>query len=95
MKILDEKLTKRSYNSKKEKQKEDKIKNLNINTQQIVYTARQLADALPGISYPRIRQLIAEGKIRTIPAGAFDSRWEVIPHVTLMEDLMNLVEKYN
>lgn len=92
---LDEKLTKRNYNVKKEKQKEEKIRSLNIATNQIVYTARQLAEAMPGISYPRIQQLIKEGKIRTIPAGAFDARWEVIPHVTLMQDLVNLVEKYN
>lgn len=61
----------------------------------LIYTAKSLSDAMPGISYERVQKLISEKKIRTIPAGVFNARWEVIPVNTLMEDLKNLIEKYN
>lgn len=85
--MIDERLIKRNYR----KQNKDNEETVQIHSHQLVYTARQLAEAMPGISYRRILELIAEGKIRTIPAGIFSAKWEVIPHNTLMEDLARLV----
>ena len=85
------KLDERLFGKKRSKQSEGS-KQINTPAQpRIVYTARQLAAAMPGLSYKRVLTLIAEGKIRTIPAGVWNARWEVIPYNTLMEDLSKLV----
>lgn len=78
------------------KKKESVVVNEGNNfIERFVYTVPQLKQQMPGISEQQLRKLISEGKIRTIPAGVFDGRWEVIPKVTLEEDLKRLVEKYN
>lgn len=98
--VIDPRLLGKSEEIRKEELRKNKevraVKEYNNNsTEQFVYTVPQLKKVMPGISIVRIRELIEEGKIRTIPAGVFDARWEVIPKVTLEEDLKKIVEKYN
>ena len=79
----------------REKPESKAIDGANKNIEQFIFTVPQLKETMPGISITQLRKLISEGKIRTIPAGVFDARWEIIPKITLEEDLKKLVEEFN